>query len=35
MFKQFCGFPPDKLMSIPYFPQVDGFGNKIVTPKVQ
>ncbi len=33
MFKRLLGYAPERLISIPYFPQVDGFGNKIVVPK--
>lgn len=29
-FKFFHGRSPEKLMSIPYFPQVDAAGNKII-----
>lgn len=32
-FVVFHGYSPSKVMSIPYFPEVDGFGNKIVRPK--
>ncbi len=35
MFKRLLDRSPEQLMSIPYFPQVDGAGNKIVLPKVQ
>lgn len=34
MFERLLGYKPDNLYSVPYFPEVDAFGNKIVTPKV-
>jgi len=29
MFTEFVGEAPERLMSVPYFPEVDGFGNKL------